>query len=95
MKHYYRRIWKWTGGSWIVVYQGYVEYYNEMVNGPVQPDKVPCLAANVDTPTVGCGFKAGTLGTPPLYEVWWAWVPATWGSASSGSWQMAAAEKNW
>lgn len=100
MKNYYRRVWEWRG-TWVEVLAEYVKY-SEEVFGPLHPDKIPCVppqTPNYDkalsAQTAGCAFPVGTFATKPLYEKWWAWVPATWGSASAGSWQLAAAGKNW
>lgn len=92
--NYYRRVWEWKGSAWVVIGQGYFEYYG-LPSSPSPSSQLPCVHS-FDYKTAGCSI--GTSGfsnpDPPLYEIWWQWIPATWGSGS-GKWHRVAGGANY
>lgn len=94
MKNYYRRVWEWKGSAWVVVGQGYIEH-TPFPGTPPPASQLPCVTS-VDYPTAGCSIGAGgQYGDPYRYEIWWEWVPSTWGGGGGGSWKQAASGGNW
>jgi hypothetical protein len=93
LRKYYRRVWEWRG-SWVVVGEGYVEY-DDLLGDPTV--KLPCVPT-LDYPTAACAAPAGTgLSTkePAYYEIWWRWVPSTWGANGGGVWERASGGGNY